>query len=385
MEPWEPPDRANGIARSRWPTGTGSVVWFDLTGVGLPAAKLLEILGPECPGIELEMLEDLISPDDHPVERQFVGGGVRLASTFGVGHQRPDGQSRRGEPRPAGVLIIQPVELLAGNGWLASCWHPTRTVRGNHRIATGPPSGPIPMTASLTAAWARRGGTTSGDLGMLVMNELSLSYAPALRAMATWLEDWELGFYTGDERFDRQGLADLWGARALLRDWLTPLDIPGVKSDPGRTWLPGLDENLIAMLDRRIDRSLAALDRLGTSLRSSFSLLHVQQTEEAQRGNEALQRRIEIIAAAFLVPTLVVGFYGANTWIPGEREHWGFWVMVAALVLLTGLTLSVLTLMHRWAAREDEREIEERRRIRAELFAGPGQDDPASPRDNSAG
>jgi len=360
-----------GISRSEWPAGEGNVVWFDLTGTTLAPPELLDFLTADCPGITLDMLEDLTSPDDKPVERHFDDGTIGLASTFSVRPERRGRARQRGEPRPAGVLTIEPVELLAGQGWLATRWHPTRTLRGNRRIGTGPPEDPALLLPVLERAWSRYEGRTSGDLGVLIMRELALTYAPAHRAISAWLEDWELGIYIGDARFDREDLANLWGARALLRDWLEPLNLPGVKSDPDRAWLPGTNHRLVESLDNRIDRSLAGLDRLGNSLRSSFSLLHVQQTEESQRGNEALQRRIEIVAAAFLVPTLIVGFYGANTWVPGEREHWGFWVMVAALILLTGLTLTVLTLMHRRAAREDEREIEERKKMRVELFDDP--------------
>jgi len=369
------PEKPAGIRRSVWSAGDHPVTWFDLTGTSMTASEQLEELGPDCPGVTLDMLTDLTSPDDLPVERHFGNGTIGLASTFGVRTRRPDGIRQRGEPRPAGMLTIEPVELLAGDGWLASCRHPTRTMRGNHRIAAGPPEDAAAVLPVLERAWVRYDCRTSGDLGVLIMRELALTYGPANRAIAAWLEDWELGFYTGDERFDRDDLANLWGARALLRDWLTPLNIPGVKSDPERAWLPGVNDRLVDSLDGRIDKALAGLDRLGNSLRSSFSILHVQQTEAAQRGNESLQRRIEIVAAAFLVPTLIVGFYGANTWVPGEREHWGFWVMVAALIVLTGLTLSVLTWMHRRSAREDQREREERNRLRREIFADlPGPD-----------
>ncbi len=373
----EPADHPSGIERSEWPSDGRPVVWFDLTGVPLDPPVLLETLVPDCPGLTVEMLEDLVSPDDKPVERDFGNGGIRLASAFGVRPERPGRPRKRGEPRPAGVMIVQPVELLAGDGWLATCWHPARTLRGNRLVETGPPGGREPLIRLLRRAWARAGGGTAGDLGTMIMGELSLTYAPAHRAVTSWLEDWELGLYTGDERFDRLDLADLWGTRALLRDWLTPLNIPGVRSDPDRAWLPDSRADLVGTLDERIDRALNNLDRLGEALRSSFSLLHVQQDEEARRSNEALQRRIEIAAATFLVPTLVVGFYGANTWVPGEREHWGFWVMVAALIVLTSLTVSVLSLMHRRTAREDLREREERIRMRTELFSDAGEEPPA--------
>ncbi|HEU4599524.1 MAG TPA: CorA family divalent cation transporter, partial [Solirubrobacterales bacterium] len=73
--------------------------------------------------------------------------------------------------------------------------------------------------------------------------------------------------------------------------------------------------------------------------------------EEARERKEKTQHRVELIAAVFLVPTLVVGFYGANTWVPGQGKHWGFWVMLVALLLLTAAAVAtVLTWRHREAA-----------------------------------
>jgi len=61
-------------------------------------------------------------------------------------------------------------------------------------------------------------------------------------------------------------------------------------------------------------------------------------------------RRVEIGAAAFLIPTLVVGFYGANTWVPGQGSHWGFWVMLAALIALSLLGVGLVL---RWQRRDN--------------------------------
>ena len=41
------------------------------------------------------------------------------------------------------------------------------------------------------------------------------------------------------------------------------------------------------------------------------------------------------MAAIFLIPTLIVGFYGANTWVPGQQRHCSFWVMVVVIITLT--------------------------------------------------
>jgi uncharacterized membrane protein len=81
-----------------------------------------------------------------------------------------------------------------------------------------------------------------------------------------------------------------------------------------------------------------------------------------------MQHRVELIAAIFLVPTLIVGFYGANTWVPGQGRHWGFWIMVLVLVLGTGLILTLLLAWQRGQRAETRRAAEERARMHAELI-----------------
>ncbi len=66
----------------------------------------------------------------------------------------------------------------------------------------------------------------------------------------------------------------------------------------------------------------------------------MQTAEEARSRKERTQHRVELIAAIFLVPTLVVGFYDANTWVPGQGRHWGcflaeLWRQIAWSVLIS--------------------------------------------------
>ncbi len=153
-----------------------------------------------------------------------------------------------------------------------------------------------------------------------------------------------------------------------MRDWLNPLNRPGLRKMPDRAWLPNNNHHLVVEIDDRIDSTLDQLRGLGNSMRSSFSVLHVQTAEEARSRKEQTQHRVELSAAIFLVPTLVVGFYGANTWVPGQGRHWGFWVMLGALLLLT--LVAVATVRH-WR-REEENQLDrlkdERDQARQELL-----------------
>jgi hypothetical protein len=342
--------------------------WFELSCGASNTAPVLEVLSPHCPGLTQSMLEDLLTPDEEP-EGDFYGDGeIRLASSFGVEARRPDVTVERGTPQGVGVLEFQPVELLAGDGWLITCWHPRRTFQGPNKImdeAAGDADG---VYRAVAGRWRNGRRGKPGDLGVFILHELALTYAPAHRALFSWLEDWELSLYVEDDLDNHDQLPELWGLMAILRNWLNPLNRPGLRADIGKAWLPATDHQAVIEVDDRVDKALANLAKLSETLRQSFGLLHLEQTEEQRRQSERVQHRIELAAAAFLVPTLIVGFYGANTWVPGQGKHWGFWVMVVALIMLSlASLLAVMNLQNR--TRDAAREAaSEREQMRSELL-----------------
>jgi Mg2+ and Co2+ transporter CorA len=275
-------------------------------------------------------------------------------------------------------LVIRPVELLANDNWLITCWHPARIFVGAKLVSAEPATGPRPeLFEHVARRWVRGPGRSSGDLGVLILHELALTYAPAHRALSRWLEDWELGLYVEDDP-NHETLPKLWGEMAVLRDWLNPLNKSGLRTDLDRAWLTATDHDSVIEVDKRVDRALANLAELGGKLRSSFQVLHVQQAQEEREQGERTQHRIEIMAAAFLIPTLVVGFYGANTWIPGQGKRWGFEVMVAALVLLSLGGAALVRYWHKQQAAQTAKLKQERARLRSQLTR-PGSNAGAAP------
>jgi len=267
--------------------------------------------------------------------------------------------------------VIRPVELLANENWVITCWHPARVFHGARRLQPDEPGQPpADLFDRIAKRWACGPARNSGDLGVLILHELALSYAPAHRALASWLEDWELGLYVA-EKPDLETLPQLWGSMAVLRDWLNPLNRAGLRDDIDRAWLAATDHERVIAVDERVDRALANLAKLATTMRSSFNLLHIQQVREEREHSDRMQHRIEVMAAAFLIPTLIVGFYGANTWLPGEQRHWGFWVMLLVLVVFS---VGGALLVHRWHKQqktEARKLVEDRRHLRSQLMRGP--------------
>jgi Mg2+ and Co2+ transporter CorA len=331
----------------------GGIAWFDLRSDGDPEA-LFDYLAPRCRGLTLEMLSDLLEPDRRPQGERWDDGVLRLASTFAVYPTKT--KNGRGDwscPVPSADLIYQPVELVSNGDWLLTCWHLSEVYCGYDRLGEPRPSrAHREICRGVDKRWRGRASETAADLGVLVMHELALTYAPAHRQLYSALEEWELSLY-GDVKgdltklqADPQTLRNLWSARARLLDWLNPLNIPGLKEDLDKAWLPATDHEEVKKVDERVDKALAGLKTLGENLRSSFHSLQLLNAEGQRDRNERRQRRIERMAAIFLIPSLVVGFYGANTWVPGQQAHWGFWVMLVAILFLTWLGWSLINSLH---------------------------------------
>lgn len=152
----------------------------------------------------------------------------------------------------------------------------------------------------------------------------------------------------------------------MFRKWLAPLNPPGVQKDISKAWLLGAtDHALCSSVDNRIDRALDRGQELAATLRSSFNMLHGEIEEAARRRQARGQHQIEILAAVFLVPTLIVGFFGANTWLPGRSGSvTAFEIMVVALAVLTLGVVGFLVMsrrVDRVMDREAEAELEDMR------------------------
>lgn len=325
------------------PPPSEGIRWFDIRQ-SIDTKALFETLKPFCEGLQLEMLDDLLTPDEVPENRRWHEGMVRLASSFGV--YPPEGRSAswgRGNAPPGGALY-QAVELLAGDGWLVTRWHEPCLYSGSELRENGMEvvrKGEL--LNDVMKRWTASGGGNAGDLGVLAMHELALTYAPAERHFRSALEAWELKLYgLGSEAHDamldhERQLRELWGARARLRDWLNPLNVSGLRRDCDKAWLPVNNHEEVKEVDERVDDVLRELAGLGDMLRHSFQLMHIKMSEARRAQQEDAQRHLEFLATVLLVPTVIVGFYGANTWVPGDGRHWGFWVMVAAIAVLTSL------------------------------------------------
>src|SRR4051794_27917317 len=332
----------------------GAVAHFDVPHGADPVA-VYDALRPIC-GADLtfDMVEDLLDPDELPkIERHDEAGRIRAVSAFSA--------SASGPAPDAGVssgrLTFNLVEFLANDHWLVTCSHRAKSYAGTSAHEEGHSSAGTceQIVDDVARRWCSARYQTAGDLGVLFLHEMTCTYSDTWRELMAWLDQWERRLYD-DPHVEQQTLKDLRALSSEFRSRLNALNVP--QDEAGSAWFSGVSDPLIAKrADRHIDRALDALDRLGDMLRSAFGLLQANATayqlevaQKQQKETEGLQRKLELVTVLFLVPTLIAGTWGENTWVPGQGRPWGFVLTVVTMV--TGAALAWLWLESRRSRRE---------------------------------
>jgi Mg2+ and Co2+ transporter CorA len=273
----------------------GAVLWIELDKHADPIEArrwLSEACAVQLPD---EAVGDLLQPDLLP-EIKAHGDVVRAVSTVRV---RVSDTDR--------AILFEPLEIAVGDGWIVTCDHG----RSEDFVEPG-----------VQDLWVREELRTSGELGVAVLHQLMLSAVHARRTLTEWLDDWEIEGIGGD----RGSTADLRQLRSYIAHFhkhLNRLNVP--QTEAHNAWFPSVHNREIAQrVDRLIDRSLRDLRELGEVLRLTLEEIQLQKTE-------AMERRLALITALVLFPTLVAGVFGANTQVPGH-DHWsGFYIMLAIM------------------------------------------------------
>lgn len=180
-----------------------AVWWFDVDLCEEPAVQeVREQLHPFCPQLALKHVEDLLDPDPHPQVKPYEGTTsdghvpIRAGSFFSViaGHGGYREASRGLRANESRALTFQPVEWVAGPGWLVTAWHKGERCGDGSRA----PAPLLPQASETTRQGVARrwrdvcdrpssGPPTSGDLGSLVLHELVIINRQALRDVDEWL------------------------------------------------------------------------------------------------------------------------------------------------------------------------------------------------------
>lgn len=328
------------------PTPDGTVRFVEIES-GREPIRVLSRLGG-CTWLTEEALKDLTRPDDVP-RRRANRDWVALSATLITLVEQP------GTGSVDRALIYEPVELCVGPSWIFSVWHPETS-----DVLQGRPPGKSPgdreVVEAIKDAWTSAGGESSGDLGLLLLCEIARRYKAAIRGLQDSFDEWEGRFFAESaavladghafddpEHLDRlralgMELNRLRQALVKFRRFITPLDVP--RRDAAQAWFRDVTLSDVAThTDEMIDESLDRLHHLEEELQGALAALqslgiaqHLAATQAQLSASERLQRTAELVAAVFLIPTLVAAIYGANTALPGERTWTGFWVMIILMV-----------------------------------------------------
>jgi len=338
LEAWGPGQAPRRVSLAE-ASSTQDPVWVDIDADSAHPQEIYDLMAPLCgESLTREMVDDLVDADPLPKVRRYSDDGkVRSVSSIEVTACELEAEPTSAST--AGALVFQLVEFLCFDRWLVTCWHRRRVYRGAEEVAEEDPRGHKVTIRRVAERWLEGPAKTASDLGILVLQELADSYGPARRALYAWLESWELDFYRREDSAERATLIDLRGLQAEFRRRLNALNQPRDKAE--RAWFYGVtDASAAERVDILVDRSLKDLRELSEELRSAFDVVQSQSTarqlafaQRQQDQTKGLQQKLELITAVLLVPTLVAGIFGANTYLPGKEQTLGFELMLVLMVV----------------------------------------------------
>jgi hypothetical protein len=317
----------------------GAIAWIDVDVIHTEPDLVFEALAPVCPGLTQQMVDDLFTVDPRPhVHAYDDTPDVRFVSAFSVHADESEQGAADADASKAGALVFQLVEMLAGEGWVITCWHRSKRYEGAEEIAEGAPEGHQAAYRGVERWWNHGGVATAGDLATLVLHELVLTYPSAARVMLSWLEQWELDFHRRFDRTERHTLIDVRSLLAELEERLAAIERP--EEDPVEAWFTGLSSDRWARrVHDLVERALSDARAIHGTHRAALDLLgvhsaaqHLHLAEEQAARSRRLQGALAVVTAVLLVPTLIAGLFGSNTQVPGQGQWWGFYLMLGLMV-----------------------------------------------------
>ena len=350
--------------------GIGGVVWLDIDppNKGADAHYAEEVLaeieneiGPN--RVRLDMVEGLLKEDTQPKLETFgvETGHVRGVSVVAAIAREQDSE-RTGGDRGA-ELFLQPVEMLVGRNWILSCWHNASVLGGEDAAEEGRLlQEPFLSHVGRRLSVAREtipgaGEPTAGDLGVVLARTLIDTYEATYRMMERWLSDWEVDFSrliksaeSPDLKLQQIQISTYLHMASEVHRRVKAFE-HATHSSIDSTWFSGMTP-LTTKPAPKNDRSQfeeltggvqAALKNFGTvkvDVRTNMEQLVLQGSKALQETSAKLQesssdveKSLALITGLVLVPSLVVGIFGANTRLPGGGTWIGFELMLALMAV----------------------------------------------------
>lgn len=343
---------------------SGDVLWVDLDPnavdpqVKAEVAGVVAVLQTRCPGIDEEMIADLLLRDDRG-KIAFHGDPPNGAVSLSFHGVTADEEGRSDRSR-TGSLRFQLIEAALGPSWLVTCFHAGWV---NDGVDTKDFSEPVMLHVRDVVANEVAGQDEVGASTLLlaIAGEMIRSHQDAEMELESWLEQWELDAFRkldSTEAIERETISHLLAMLNEFRGRLAQFD--RVLS-AGRTWLrqAGKEgrsyESVTSALRESRDRVQFILNRLRADidLLTMNGMAHqVKEAEAARQAEEDLRKQLDKVAALLLVPGVIFGFFGANTAIPGDGAWWGLGLMIV-LAVVSALVVYRILYLHRrnWEAR----------------------------------
>ncbi len=150
-----------------------AIRWVDIYGEGLQKGEAMALLDPICGGqLNEKMARDLVTPERFAAGGSYRNSDVRITSTFRVRHLRRDPDGNGGGKITS---VFEPVQLLVGESWLLSCWHPPRVFRGLDEAAQHGEDSSNGLYLAVAERWPAVRATGAGDLAALIQRELAMA------------------------------------------------------------------------------------------------------------------------------------------------------------------------------------------------------------------
>jgi len=344
----------------------GAVAWVDIDLSAIPPAEhqahlreILEGLNDNWnTGLDEELLEeaveDLNNCDEWP-EMRAMGPARKLSLTCLIPLDPNAEGSRHAQVinPPPPLLYASRVEIVLTVDWVVSAWHPIERI-----TQSADQSAPIPdeinslrnlMLAVVADTVETDELSTGGDLGIALIRGSLATFSGHRKDLHKRLDDWEHIYYEkhfGDDAEDEdqdttkgardstRTLAEIHAAGVDLSrelDHLTaPRDRAAIHWVGKKTTSP---EGTLAgeIYDQKIDRYRISLRDIRDRVRAGLDLSHSVESTARDAAARKRDSFIAKVAAVFLAPTLIAGFYGINTNYPDSGTTRG---TVEAIVLM---------------------------------------------------
>lgn len=157
--------------------------WVDIYGGDLGNGEVLALLDPICRGQLTErMVRDLITPKRFAAGGSYRDGEVMITSAFRIRHLSSGTNGSEATNGDRATSVFEPVQLLVGDDWLLSCWHPPRVFRGLDdpvHVADHTSSG---LYLAVAQRWPTSNAIGAHGLAKLVRRELAVAagYRPPI-------------------------------------------------------------------------------------------------------------------------------------------------------------------------------------------------------------